>query len=247
MIDIGNVQILGEREKQEDYFATLPIADGILCIVADGMGGYNGGEIASKICVKEFINYFRQNIGKGYLNDLFYKSFENIHNHIKAEVKKNPILEEMGSTIIAALIREDSIMWLNVGDSPLYRFRDNTLQRINANHSVAGDLQIELDNGEISQEEFINNKNKHILTSAITCSNIEIFELQESFVEVFENDIYILASDGIHSINDDEIAYIVSSNTATAQSIAQNLIDVVGQKNIQHQDNTTIIVAKIGK
>ena len=151
----------------------------------------------------------------------------------------------MGSTIISVLIRENSIMWINVGDSPMYRIRDNQLQRINANHSVAGDLEFKLNNGEITQYEFDTNEEKHMLTSAITSDDIPIIEFQDSFMKVNEDDIYILASDGIHSISDEEIINVVLDSNTTAQEIAQNLIDAVEQKNIQHQDNTTVIVAKI--
>jgi protein phosphatase len=246
MIDIGNAQIVGQRENQEDYFATLPIAQGILCIVADGMGGYEGGEIASRICVKEFIESFKLNLKEDkYLNTMFSDSLQHIHNYLKSEIKKNPTLEDMGSTIISVLIREDSIMWINVGDSPMYRIRDNQLQRINANHSVAGDLEFKLNNGEISQYEFDTNEEKHMLTSAITSDDIPIIEFQDSFMKVNEDDIYILASDGIHSISDEEIINVVLDSNTSAQEIAQNLIDAVEQKNIQHQDNTTVIVAKI--
>jgi len=247
MIEIGNAQIIGERENQEDYFATVPILGGYLCVVADGMGGYEGGEIASQICVKDFIRFYKDNTNKFHLDKLLLEATHYAHSSIKSTIKENPSLEDMGTTLVSAIIKYNGIMWVNVGDSPMYRFRKHTLQRINANHSVAGDLEIKLNNGEITQQEFDTDENKHMLTSAITCDDIPILELQDTFLQVENDDIYILASDGIHSISDDKISSIISKNTSSAQSIAQNLIDAVEQKNVQYQDNTTIIVAKINK
>lgn len=245
MVAIGNAQLLGERDNQEDYFATSPILGGMLCLVADGMGGYEGGEVASRLGAHRFIGHFSAAMPHLCPLDNLEASLQAAHEAIREHIRAHPDLEAMGTTLIAAVIRDNSLMWLNVGDSPLYRFRNGTLTRLNANHSIAGELALQVAAGTITPEQAAASPDAHMLTSAVSADDIALIECTLG-EPPRRGDLYLLASDGIHTLADDEIARI-AAHASDPQALAEALICAVAQKKRRHQDNTTVIAAKIIK
>ena len=239
MFNIGNARIIGRRESQEDYFASLPIGEGLLCIVADGMGGYEGGEIASTASVKSFIDFFQDNFREDKVDELLVLSTHFANESLKDLKDKDNALSDMGNTLVAIYATEKMLHWINVGDSILYKFNNGQINRINANHSVAGELQEQVNQGIISQEEANNRPDRHALTSALT--GYEIPHMEQSKIPIGDNDLFILASDGLHTINEKQIANILLSSQ-NSQNAADTLIEFVEKKNMPNQDNTTVIV-----
>jgi len=239
MFEVGNARIIGKRDNQEDYFASLPMENGLLCIVADGMGGYEGGEIASSISVKSFLSFFEENFREDKINELLVLSTNYANEHLESIKNENNTLAEMGNTLIATYATQKTLYWVNVGDSILYRYRNGQLTRINADHSVAGELQKQVDEGFISQEEANASPNRHALTSALT--GYEIPYMEQSQIEMEPDDIYILASDGIHTLSKREIENTIS-NSLGSQKIADILVESIEKKDTQNQDNVTVLV-----
>jgi len=237
MIKVGNARIIGTRDTQEDYFASSPIENGLLCIVADGMGGYKGGEIASSVSVKSFLKFFKENFREDKIKELLTLSTNYANEQL--ESIKDESLIEMGNTLISTYATKNRLYWVNVGDSILYRYRQGRLTRLNADHSIAGELQEQVKKGLISQEEASANSRKHHLTSALTGYKIPYMELSQ--IEMKQNDIFILASDGLHTLNQREIENVISA-TLTPQEIADSLIEFIEKKDKINQDNTTILI-----
>lgn len=239
MFDIGNARIIGKRESQEDYFASLPIGKGLLCIVADGMGGYEGGEIASTTSVKSFVDFFHDNFREDKVDELLVLSTNFANESLKDLKNHDNAFSDMGNTIVAVYITENMLHWVNVGDSILYKFNNGQINRINANHSVAGELQKQVNQGIISQKEANNSPDRHALTSALT--GYEIPYIEQSKIPIDDNDIFILASDGLHTLSEKQIANILLSKQSSQDS-ADTLIEFVEKKNMPNQDNTTVII-----
>jgi len=239
MIEIGNAQILGKRDNQEDYLATLEIGNGVLGIVADGMGGYEGGEIASKIVVKSFIKYFTQYYNEVPIDKLLLEATHYANENLEQEKVKNSSLEEMGCTLVAVYMTEDRLSWVSVGDSILYRYMDAKLVRLNADHSLAGEYQKQVDRGLLSQEEADAKPNRHALTSALT--GYEIPNIEQSSIQIEADERFLITSDGIHSLTEKEIEELFGQ-TSDNQKIADDLLRAVEQKKLKNQDNTTVII-----
>jgi len=239
MFEVGNARIIGKRDNQEDYFASLPIGDGLLSIVADGMGGYEGGEVASRVSVKSFLNFFEENFREDKIEELLVLSTNYANEHLESIKDEDETLADMGNTLIATYAIRDRLYWVNVGDSILYRYRSKQLTRINADHSVAGELQEQVDEGVISQEEADSSPDRHALTSALT--GYEIPYMEQAQIEMNKDDIFILASDGLHTLSQREIGNIVSNNLGS-QKIADILVESIEKKDIQNQDNTAVLV-----
>ena len=239
MFEVGNARIIGKRDNQEDYFASLPMESGLLSIVADGMGGYEGGEIASTISVKSFLSFFEENFREDKIEELLVLSTNYANEHLEYIKNKDDSLADMGNTLIATYATEKTLYWVNVGDSILYRYRNGQLTRINADHSVAGELQEEVNRGLISQEEADASPNHHALTSALTGYEIPLME--QSQIEIEDDDIFVLASDGVHTLSQRQIETIIANNIGS-QRIADILVESIEKKNMLNQDNTAVLV-----
>jgi len=239
MFELGNAGIIGKRDNQEDYFASLPMDNGLLSIVADGMGGYEGGEVASSISVKSFLSFFKENFREDKIEELLVLSTNYANEHLESIKNEDDSLADMGNTLIATYATKSTLYWINVGDSILYRYRKGELVRINADHSVAGELQEEVDKGLISQEEADSSPNRHALTSALT--GYEIPFLEQSQIKLEDDDIFILASDGLHTLSQRQIETIIL-NPIKPQEIADILVGSIEKKGMPNQDNTVVLV-----
>jgi len=242
MIDIGNAQIIGQRDNQEDYFASIEINNGMLSVVADGMGGYEGGEVASTLSVKSFIDYFKTNFTPVSIASLLIEAVHFANSKLEQEKNDNPSLDEMGCTFVATYTIDSNLYWVSVGDSVLYRYSHTKLIRLNANHSVAGDYQIEVDAGRMTQEDANSKPNRHALTSALT--GYEIPHIEQSQIEISESDRFIIASDGIHTLEDQKIEHLASRQNDN-QELADSIVRLIEKKNLKNQDNTTVITLQL--
>ncbi len=240
----------GKREYQQDAMSIKKFPSiGVLSILADGMGGYEGGEIASKLVSENFRDFTID----GDIGESLKKYLLKGNAAIKEYKKDHPNVKSMGTTAIAFFMTDKSCQWVSVGDSPLYVIRNrSTITRINENHSVAGLLDLQAKKGEISQEEALSSGQRHMLTSAVSGEDIPQIEVSTPW-PVKENDIFILASDGIETISDDRIKEIVVGLTASGitqenvQKACEALVEDVLDQETKNQDNVTVIIlAKIG-
>ena len=236
-VEVGTIQ--GKRDYQQDNLGFRDIAGGAkLLFLADRMGGYKGGEKASELVITTFNKYPSESNNDGeFLKKLLYQS----NKKIALYKKQNPEVSQMGTTLVAMLITNRTCQWISVGDSLLYHIRGNSIQRINANHSVAGLLELQLKKGEISQEEVDKNPNKHMLTSALTGEEISIVDLS-SKIEIKSNDIFVLASDGIETISKEDILRIISSSNGDMELAVKRILGEVEKANKPNQDNATIMI-----
>ena len=242
-LKIANGQIQGRRDYQQDYFSIKYLENGaILFILADGMGGYKGGEIASKLAVDTFEKDFKvsNDISKS-LNQSLQKANESIYQY----KEQNKDVKSMGTTLIVLYLIKDEFQWISVGDSPLFLIRDNKIARINANHSVAGLLELQVKQGEVTQKEVENNPNRHMLTSALDGNDLTTVETSR-VMKLNENDKIILASDGVETISKEEILGIAIS-TDNSKAVCLKIIEAIESRAKENQDNATLIYIDVEK
>jgi len=249
--DIGTHSIQGGRDYQDDYCATQEYPDGsILLLLADGMGGYAGGRIASETVIDAFkqkFDYKSDNIKTELENSL------NVANRALANKKEveDKKYQQMGTTLIAVYMKNDYMQWVSVGDSPLFLIRQDKdtnqylINRVNKNHSIAGLLELQYKHGEITKEEMEDSPNKHMLTSAVTGDELRSIDLSDKF-KLQANDTVILASDGVETLSNEEIKNI-TLNSKNALDASDRILKAVADKKVENQDNATVVVAKLKK
>lgn len=239
-------QIKGARDYQEDdygYFSALDEKDhrprDLLMVLADGMGGHNGGAHASGLAVGKFIETFTSLKGK--VSERLAKGLDVSNGSIRVESREDPDLQGMGCTLVGVFFDPDGIEWISVGDSPLWLYRDGKLAQINEDHSMAPIIAEQVDAGELTPEEAALHPHRNALRSALVGEDIPLIDASASPLVLKEGDKIILASDGLQTLSDDEIAAILSADE-DAHGLAEQLIEAVEAKQRRGQDNTTVMV-----
>lgn len=144
---VTTAQIIGDRDNQEDTLSAHELgantgehAGELLLLLADGMGGHAGGEVASKLAVESFAEALRS-------------SLDSANERLAETVAETPKPRGMATTLIGCVINENRMYWISVGDSPLWVFRSGTLHRINADHSMVPVLNELVSEGALDPEE----------------------------------------------------------------------------------------------
>jgi protein phosphatase len=206
MIIKGSSDIGMVRTANEDAFNFGNFDDGTAwAIVCDGMGGARGGNIASSMAT-EMIS---DKIIKCYNKSMPVYSFENIF--LSTITTANVIvndrsfadteLQGMGTTVVAAIVKDGQACLAHVGDSRIYKITSDGITQITKDHSLAQQM---LDSGQITKEEFENYPKKNIITRALGIE--EKIEIDFDFTEILEDEMLLLCTDGLTGLlNDDEI------------------------------------------
>ena len=244
LTDTGKV-----REHNEDTIAFD--ADIGLLVLADGMGGYNAGEVASGIAVKTIVNLVRESVDRQDLKALDRESgmsrpsiilrdaIHRANKIIYQTARTQPNCEGMGTTVVSMLFFDNRASIAHVGDSRLYRLRSDKFEQVTMDHSLLQEL---VDRGFYSPEEALRAANKNYVTRALGVEpNVEV-EVQE--VPVQKGDLYLICSDGLSDmVEDDDIHLTISTFGANLENATKQLIQL-GNDN-GGKDNISVLVAEI--
>ncbi len=240
MIHFHAQQIIGRRETQQDAFGHLTVSPHCqLLILADGMGGHQGGETASQTAVQAFLDYFANPIADELPSDALHTALLRANAALHQIIIQRPELNGMGTTLLAVLINENGQFdYISVGDSPLYYHISGSLKRINANHAFASELEQWVAEGKISAQDAAQHPQRHAITSALTGNDIAHIDQQSGNLNVGAR--LLLASDGIHTLPDEQIAAILTDSPVAIAVAA--LMSATEQHQHPHQDNTTALL-----
>ena len=242
----ATAQIVGVRDHQEDALAVQRLAAGaraneLLLVLADGMGGHTGGEIASRLVVDCFCAAYSTIPDS--IPDALRNSLDAANECLADAVLDAPELRGMGATLVGCVIRENSLFWVSVGDSPLWICRGNALQRLNADHSLVPLLEQMVSAGELTREEFLKDPRRSMLRSALTGKTVSLVDLCDKPFPLEEGDIVVLASDGIETLAEDKLVALLQGNDAVPlDELAGKLLAGVEAVGASNQDNASVIL-----
>ena len=234
--DVGKV-----REINEDSFYISNSLDEVqLYMLADGMGGYNGGEIASKLAIQSAKNYIENNFkeiekDKDSIIQLIGSSIEYANMVVYEKAKENKELSGMGTTLEICLIYNNRAFIGHVGDSRIYRIRKEFMRKLTQDHSYVQKL---VKDGTITQEEAAHHPQKNMLMKALGCN---AFVEPDVMVKGFlKDDILIMNSDGLTNlVSQEEIFKEAKKNIEQA---TKNLVQMANDNG--GYDNITVIIIK---
>ncbi len=234
--DKGNV-----RENNEDYFYISNSLDEVqLYILADGMGGYNGGEIASKLAVQTAKNYIENNFkdiekDKDSIIQLLASSMEYANMVVYEKSKEAPELQGMGTTLEICLIYNNKAYIGHIGDSRVYRVRKQFIRKLTQDHSYVQKLVKE---GTITKEQAEHHPQKNMLMKALGCN---AFVEPDVMVKGFlKDDIIIMCSDGLSNMVDQETIYEMASKNI--EQATKDLVQLA--KDRGGYDNITVVIIR---
>lgn len=242
------LQITGRRDYQEDSFGFFDGRDlGIddnehaVLLVADGMGGHVGGAIASDLLCKTFVEVYPRSSGPSV--ERLRTCLDEANGAIAAAVAKNPALDSMGSTLVVAIVTSEGLCWISVGDSPLWLFREGQLERLNADHSMAPILAELVAAGRMTAEDVARHPSRHSLRSVVMGDEIPLIDVSSQPVAVEEGDRVVLGSDGLLTLDEQEIADILKkTQDAPLEDSVAALIQAVEGAGHPYQDNVTVLL-----
>lgn len=232
MISLGISKTGLVRQRNEDRF----YAQGPLLIVADGMGGYTGGEYASTMVVDTIVEVVNEatEISTEVLENAILKANRMVYE--KSQSYKE--LEGMGTTAVIAYVQEDTLYWAHVGDSRLYLYGQEGLHRMTKDHSMVQQL---VEAGTITEDEVIHHPKRNMLTRAIGV--YETVEVDTGVVEVHQNDRILLCSDGLSGyIEESKIEQVLSEENNESRAL-EDLVHLVYDAGAR--DNVTIVLGRI--
>ena len=205
--------------------------------VADGMGGYVGGEIASKTAV-EAIAYYFKNFNYAAPVQL-EKAIQYANSSIISMTLIDPSLKGMGTTVSMVTLARHMAFWGHVGDSRIYLYREGAFSQISVDHTI---VQVLLDKGKITEEEALNHPQRHVLTRAVGVDSNLIVDT--GAFEVQPNDRILICSDGLTSfIGRPELCDAIGDYGRTEREIINDLFDQVYANGAK--DNVTAILTTI--
>ena len=229
------------REMNQDYYYISDDQNEVkLYILADGMGGYKGGEIASKLAVTCARNYIENNIketpkDKESLIQLVGSSVEYANMVVYEKSKEDSELEGMGTTLEICLVYNNRAFIAHVGDSRIYRIRKEFMRKLTKDHSYVQKL---VEDGTITKEEADRHPKKNMLMKALGCN--AFVEPDVTIKGFLKGDTIIICSDGLtNMLTQDEIYNIATSKFEYAPS---DLIEKANKKG--GYDNITVIIIR---
>lgn len=246
-IQVASLSDVGcQRENNEDAYLYWEPADdhefqrkGRLAVIADGMGGYEGGQEASRLAVETVREVYDHGVGED-PHAVLLKAFATAHDRIQTYAGKHPELHGMGTTCTALVVRGRQLYFAHVGDSRLYLIRGARILRLTRDHSYVGRL---VESGIVRAEDAEKHPQRHILTAALGAGRELAVDGAEQGLALQEGDDLLLCTDGLWSVVTEEELETALSGTPPAKSCAA-LVKLARQRGAP--DNVTLQVLRVG-
>lgn len=237
------------RSHNEDSIASVP--DKGLVVLADGMGGYNAGEVASGMATTVLTTELRQLLNEHAPNavdpqsgdkaalKMLQQQIAKANTSIYQAAQSQPQYAGMGTTLVVALFYDNKVMVAHIGDSRLYRMRGGEFGQVSKDHSL---LQEQIDAGMLTPEQAKHSSNKNLVTRALGIDPVVEPEIHEYETQV--GDIYLLCSDGLSDmVSDEDIGMTLQALGANPNLAAQQLVQMANDNG--GRDNVSVILIKV--
>ena len=242
-IRVANLQGIGEREEQEDSFAVLNAtalaelsSQGLFALVADGMGGMEGGRQASEWAADFFVQLFRERDPKRSVPEWFYQNVHAVSDSVYRQFGGRS-----GTTLVAVHLLEDRLHWLSVGDSAIYLARDGGVFQLNREHTCLNQLYLqELEQPVIDKARAEQDEDARRLTSFVGIDRLVEVDLNLRPLTLKRGDALLVCSDGISGVLTPP--ELLEAMTLAPKEGADLLEHMVLEKGVPGQDNYTGIL-----
>ena len=249
MIFYGKTDIGKKRDTNQDCIGARELECGMtLLVVCDGMGGANGGEIASEMTLNIFISACERDLtadmSDGQIRAVLSAAVHEANTAVFKLSKDHSELEGMGTTLVAYLIIDgrDEMFLINVGDSRAYALYGNKIEQLSFDHSY---VQFLVAKGDITPEEAKTHPDRHVITRAVgadesTKADIDIIEIDKKKGIPYR---LLLCSDGLTGMLEDEDILKTINSSASVEEGVNALIDAANEAG--GEDNVTVLIAEL--
>lgn len=240
---IGARQVQQDAARAEDALQYLQHGR-LLAMMCDGMGGMNGGELASALCIEKMFNAYQTKGVNGNIPLFFHKLADEIDEAVYNLTDGEGESLNAGSTLTAVIVDGSRLYWVSVGDSRIYLKRGDEIVSVTVDHNYRMLLEEKVQNGDITREEADSDPNREALVSYMGVGGVQYIDLNPYPVELIDGDCVLLCSDGLYrTLEKDELMTIIDC-FPEAQSAAEALTEAAVSKGRRNQDNTTAVLIR---
>lgn len=241
-LEVGSICDIGlTRSNNQDHIGNFRFADNrnILAVVADGMGGHQGGEIASLTAIETFQRKFADEAVKRDYPQALVKGFAEANSAVYRLSMQSNDLQGMGTTLVALAIVDGYAYYANTGDSRLYLLRGGALRQLSQDHTMVAEM---VKGGLLSPAAAECHPDRNVITSAIGSKSTYKIAVSEKPLVIEAGDYFLLCSDGLYDpVSEGEISRIIRDHSV--QAACNRLVELANQRG--GYDNISAIVIKI--
>jgi protein phosphatase len=242
----GNAQHQGSRDSQQDSFAFSDLDDrdfvahgGVLGVVADGMGGLEHGGAAATLAVRSFLQRYQAKQSHEAVSAALWAALQAANEAVLDLARSAGQVGNVGATLVAAVIKDDSLYWISVGDSRAYLLRRWQLEQLTLDHVYATELDLNAAAGRIGRETAQQDPERDALTSHLGKDPLTLVDRSVQGLPLAAGDRVLLCSDGLYrALPPAEIARAFATSP---QRACEELVDRVLRKQLNGQDNVTAV------
>lgn len=235
--DVGRV-----RQNNEDFYGEFRIEPNhFVFVVADGMGGHNAGEVASRLAVLTFFESYKKYFEEiGETEKAIELAFHDANKRVFEEGAGKESQHGMGTTLSTLILRGENAYLGHVGDSRIYLIREDECRRLTKDHSLVGKMK---ENGVITEEEARSHPRRNILYLSLGVKESIVPQIRGG-IDVKDGDVFVVCTDGLSNMVSDEEIKIISINNPPKKAV-EKMIEIAKERGAP--DNVTVEVIKIEK
>lgn len=242
-VSLSAMSIMGQRDEQQDAYVYKQFPDRTIAIVCDGMGGLQGGSVASKYVVKRLAYELERADLSVDMYSFFRYELEKLDDEVYGLRGQDGKRIGAGTTVVATILSDNHLHWFSVGDSMLYYIRQEEMHCFTRAHNYMLHLNQKKDNHEISEEDYLKESEKgEQLISYLGMGTAEIFDSNYRPLTVQRGDRLLLCTDGLYRTLSQEEIYSIMKQSGSAERICKLFGNAISSKRVRNQDNATWIV-----
>lgn len=246
---LAALSVIGDRDDQQDSLGYSLKQDEGLIVVGDGMGGHEGGKLASELAVEVFLLHYDESRWSDNQTSVLVEAAKKADEMISQLKNADGALLKAGSTIVSIVVNRKKLMWCSVGDSRAYLMRDGEMVQLTLDHNYHTVLVEKMNAGLLDRREFEQeNMRGEALISFLGIGNLALIDYSESPLELKKDDKIIIMSDGLYKIvTDAEIARILDNFNNIGEAV--QALELKARKKAksanESRDNMTVALIKI--
>lgn len=238
--------ILGSRKEQQDFAGLVVEKNQVLAVVCDGMGGLEGGALASSSAVELLVSDYQEQRPEAGFTEFLSKEAIKMDQCVAMQTNQEGTLLRGGCTMAAVIVSDGLLYWLSVGDSRIYVLRGDSMVLVTRDHNYLRELEEALGRGEITKDYYeseLLTKRTDALTNYIGMGGIRRMERNANPLELMDGDMILLCSDGLYKrLEEDQIKAMIVDNQISVQVAVRRLNRMVMDLTVKGQDNTTVVL-----
>ena len=241
-ITVGRAHNIGARPSQQDSMGTTPVyqGQGILAVVADGMGGLSGGDQVSQRIVMDMLSMGAQN-PMGQMDGILLQMVNRVNENVNAMLGPEGLYKS-GSTLLGVLALKDRFQWISVGDSRIYLFRQGRMIQLNQEHNLLQDWMPQILEGKMNYAEALQNPDGKKLTSFIGMGQLKHVSSCTGSVPLQSGDRILLMSDGVFNTLPESAMEQILTRCPDVQNAAAVFEQQIKAAQAPGQDNFTVVI-----